>query len=55
MRVVTSPVFNGGRNGLGSVGEWQDRTDEIAGREGSSRTSSKLPLRGEFDDTLVRP
>jgi methyl-accepting chemotaxis protein len=28
-RVVTSPVFNPGGERLGSVGEWQDRTDQI--------------------------
>ncbi len=28
-RVVTSPVFTGGGERLGSVGEWQDRTDEM--------------------------
>ncbi len=29
-RVVTSPVFTDKKERLGSVGEWQDRTDEIA-------------------------
>ncbi|MHB1427677.1 MAG: methyl-accepting chemotaxis protein [Rhodocyclaceae bacterium] len=29
-RVVTSPVFTGDGERLGSVGEWQDRTDELA-------------------------
>ena len=29
-RVVTSPVFNELKERLGSVGEWQDRTDQIA-------------------------
>jgi methyl-accepting chemotaxis protein len=28
-RVVTSPVFNAGGERLGSVGEWQDRTDQL--------------------------
>jgi methyl-accepting chemotaxis protein len=28
-RVVTSPVFNSGGERLGSVGEWQDRTDQL--------------------------
>jgi methyl-accepting chemotaxis protein len=46
-RVVTSPVFNAGGERLGSVGEWQDRTDQlIVEKEISDIVAGAL--RGDF-------
>ena len=47
-RVVTSPVFSAGGERLGSVGEWQDRTAEIAVEREVSDIVDKA-LRGNLD------
>ena len=50
-RVVTSPVFSTQGERLGSVGEWQDRTDELAvEREVSDIVSAAS--RGDFEHRL---
>ena len=50
-RVVTSPVFTDKKERLGSVGEWQDRTDEI-GVEKEVAGIIAAAGRGEFDTRL---
>ena len=50
-RVVTSPVFNEGGSRIGSVGEWQDRTEELAvEREVSDIIAAAS--RGDFERRL---
>jgi methyl-accepting chemotaxis protein len=50
-RVVTSPVFNESGSRLGSVGEWQDRTEELAvEREVSDIVGAAS--RGDFERRL---
>jgi methyl-accepting chemotaxis protein len=50
-RVVTSPVFTDKKERLGSVGEWQDRTDEIAVEKEVAGIIAAAG-RGEFDTRL---
>ncbi|WP_305847109.1 Cache 3/Cache 2 fusion domain-containing protein [Zoogloea sp. LCSB751] len=51
--VVTSPIFNAGGERLGSVGEWRDRTDELAAeREIQAIVSAAAD--GDFSARLQR-